>query len=59
MLAIVMLAYAVSVVVGKAIRDVQYAHVELDDLNLPTCILNYRSAQSDKLKVKSIVGGTN
>ena len=34
MLAMVMLAYAVSVVVGEAIRDVQYARVSPDDLNL-------------------------
>jgi hypothetical protein len=36
MLAMVILAYAVSVVVGEAIRDVQYAHVDPDDLNLLT-----------------------
>lgn len=36
MLAMVMLAYAVSVVVGEAIRDVQYAHVDPDELNLLT-----------------------
>lgn len=36
MLAMVMLAYAVSVVVGEAIRDVQYAQVSPDDLNLLT-----------------------
>jgi hypothetical protein len=30
----VMLAYAISVVVGEAIRDVQYAQVDPDDLNL-------------------------
>jgi hypothetical protein len=36
MLAMVMLAYAISVVVGEAIRDVQYAHVAPDDLNLLT-----------------------
>jgi len=36
MLAVVMLAYAVSVVVGEAIRDVQYAHVDPDKLNLLT-----------------------
>ena len=34
MLAMVMLAYAVSVVIGEAIRDVQYAQVSPDDLNL-------------------------
>ncbi len=36
MLAMVMLAYAVSVVVGEAIRDVQYAQVDPDELNLLT-----------------------
>lgn len=36
MLAMVMLAYAVSVVVGEAIRDVQYAQVSPDELNLLT-----------------------
>jgi hypothetical protein len=36
MLAMVMLAYAVSVVIGEAIRDVQYARVSPDDLNLLT-----------------------
>jgi hypothetical protein len=36
MLAMVMLAYAVSVVVGEAIRDVQFAQVSPDDLNLLT-----------------------
>jgi hypothetical protein len=36
MLAMVMLAYAVSVVVGEAIRDVQYAQVPPDELNLLT-----------------------
>ena len=36
MLAMVMLAYAISVVVGEAIRDVQYAYVSPDDLNLLT-----------------------
>lgn len=36
MLAMVMLAYAICIVVGEAIRDVQYAQVELDDLNLLT-----------------------
>jgi hypothetical protein len=35
-LAMVMLAYAVSVVVGEAIRDVQYAQVDPDELNLLT-----------------------
>jgi hypothetical protein len=34
MLAMVMLAYAVSVVVGEAIRDAQYAQVDPDNLNL-------------------------
>lgn len=34
MLAMVMLAYAVSLVVGEAIRDVQYAQVLPDELNL-------------------------
>ena len=34
MLAMVMLAYAISVVVGEAIRDVQYAQVSPDELNL-------------------------
>lgn len=34
MLAMVMLAYAISLVVGEAIRDVQYAQVSPDDLNL-------------------------
>jgi hypothetical protein len=34
MLAMVMLAYAVSVVVGEAIRDAQYAQVDPNDLNL-------------------------
>jgi hypothetical protein len=34
MLAMVMLAYAVSLIVGEAIRDVHYAHVSPDDLNL-------------------------
>jgi hypothetical protein len=36
MLAMVMLAYAVSVVVGEAIRDVQFAQVDPDELNLLT-----------------------
>lgn len=36
MLAMVMLAYAISVVVGEAIRDVQYAQVDPDELNLLT-----------------------
>ncbi len=36
MLAMVILAYAVSVVVGEAIRDVQYAQVDPDELNLLT-----------------------
>jgi len=36
MLAMVMLAYAVSVVVGEAIRDVQYAKVSPNQLNLLT-----------------------
>ncbi len=36
MLAMVMLAYAVSVVVGEAIRDVQYAQADPDELNLLT-----------------------
>ncbi len=31
MLALVLLAYAVSVVIGEAIRDVQYAHIEPQD----------------------------
>jgi hypothetical protein len=34
MLAMVMLAYAISVVLGEAIRDVQYAQVKPDELNL-------------------------
>jgi len=34
MLAMVMLAYAISLVVGEAIRDVQYAHVNPSELNL-------------------------
>lgn len=34
MLAMVMLAYAISVVVGEAIRDVQYAQVAPDQVNL-------------------------
>lgn len=34
MLAMVMLAYAVCLLVGEAIRDVQYAQVSPDDLNL-------------------------
>lgn len=34
MLAMVMLAYAISLVVGEAIRDVQYAQVDPDELNL-------------------------
>ena len=39
MLAMVLLAYAVSVVVGEAIRDVQYAHIDPQDfdwLTVPT-----------------------
>jgi hypothetical protein len=36
MLAMVMLAYAICVIVGEAIRDVQYAQVVPDDLNLLT-----------------------
>jgi hypothetical protein len=36
MLAMVMLAYAISLIVGEAIRDVQYAQVTPDDLNLLT-----------------------
>jgi hypothetical protein len=36
MLAMVMLAYAISVVLGEAIRDVQYAQVIPDELNLLT-----------------------
>ena len=36
MLAMVMLAYAISVFVGEAIRDVQYAQVSPDQLNLLT-----------------------
>jgi hypothetical protein len=34
MLAMVMLAYAISIIVGEAIRDVQYARVDPEDLNL-------------------------
>lgn len=34
MLAMVMLAYAISLIVGEAIRDVQYAQVKPDELNL-------------------------
>ena len=34
MLAMVMLAYAISVVVGEAIRDVQYAQISPDEFNL-------------------------
>jgi hypothetical protein len=34
MLAMVMLAYAVCLIVGEAIRDVQYAQVDPDELNL-------------------------
>ncbi len=34
MLAMVMLAYAVCMIVGEAIRDVQYAQVDPDELNL-------------------------
>jgi hypothetical protein len=34
MLAMVMLAYAISLIVGEAIRDVQYAQVDPHDLNL-------------------------
>jgi hypothetical protein len=34
MLAMVMLAYAISLILGEAIRDVQYAQVKPDDLNL-------------------------
>jgi hypothetical protein len=34
MLAMVMLAYAITLFVGEAIRDVQYAQVDPDDLNL-------------------------
>ena len=34
MLAMVMLAYAISLIVGEVIRDVQYAQVVPDDLNL-------------------------
>ena len=34
MLAMVMLAYAVCVLVGESIRDVQYAQVSPDDLDL-------------------------
>jgi hypothetical protein len=36
MLAMVMLAYAISLIVGEAIRDVQYALVSPDQLNLLT-----------------------
>ena len=36
MLAMVMLAYAISVVVGESIRDVQYAQVSPDQVNLMT-----------------------
>jgi hypothetical protein len=36
MLAMVMLAYAICLVVGEAIRDVQYAQVSPDELNLLT-----------------------
>ena len=36
MLTMVMLAYAVSVVVGEAIRDVQYAQADPDEMNLLT-----------------------
>ena len=36
MLAMVMLAYAISLVVGEAIRDVQYAQVSPNELNLLT-----------------------
>ena len=34
MLAMVMLAYAISLIVGEAIRDVQYAQVNPQDVNL-------------------------
>ena len=36
MLAMVMLTYAISVVVGEAIRDVQYAQISPDEFNLLT-----------------------
>lgn len=36
MLALVMLAYAICLIVGEAIRDVQYAQVSPDELNLLT-----------------------
>lgn len=36
MLALVMLAYAICLIVGEAIRDVQYAQVRPNDLNLLT-----------------------
>lgn len=34
MLAMVMIAYAISLIVGEVIRDVQYSQVVLDELNL-------------------------
>lgn len=34
MIAMVMLAYAISLVIGEAIRDVQYAQIDPDDFNL-------------------------
>jgi hypothetical protein len=34
MIAMVMLAYAMSLIIGEAIRDVQYAHIEPQDFNL-------------------------
>lgn len=44
MLAMVMLAYAISLVVGEVIRDVQYAQVVLDELNLlKVPVVNKRS----------------
>jgi hypothetical protein len=45
MLAMVMLAYAISVLIGEAIRDVQYAQVDPADLNLLTVPMAEKSSR--------------
>ena len=45
MLALVMLAYAISILVGEGIRDVQYAQVDPDELNLLTVPLVEKSSR--------------
>ena len=45
MLAMVMLAYAVCILVGEGIRDVQYAQVDPDDLNLLSTPVTEKSSR--------------